>query len=166
MLQGPAHLGLQITEHRIDKILPDPEQTGCMPHACACSQQLGCDSCLTLCMACTGGACPIHPVPEAHWQYHLRPTPYRRLSAGEPESSAMPSDICTQALNSHASLRPAPRPHAHDSLKAFCLQMCQHSSSGLQLKFLQYAQSSQCRSKSDSSVSYAAAVALPPHASQ
>ena len=51
------------------------------------------------------------------------------------------------------------------ALMLSAVQMSQQSSSGLQMKFLEYAQSSQCRSASDSSVSYAAAVALPRAAS-
>ena len=52
-------------------------------------------------------------------------------------------------------------PDLNNRLSQLSSQMCQHSSSDLSMTFLRYAQSSQCRSKTDSSVSYAAAVALP-----
>ena len=44
-------------------------------------------------------------------------------------------------------------------LKCFiCVQMMKHCASQMRIKFVQYEQSSQCKSMRDSSVSYASAV--------
>lgn len=84
--------------------------------------------------------------------------------------------MCIQAGMQHCQHRiaapsPVPRSHSHSQSHSLSLpwltsdlppQVVAHSTQSAEVKFVHYAQSSQCMNMSDSSVSYATAVCVVP----